>query len=171
MNRRVGLFIASIGAVAAMVLPGVISAPPRLIWNASASVPVGLYSVSPNTVLHVGDIVVVTPPEPLSASLAARGSMPKGVPLLKPIAALPGQTVCRHGLRINIDGAFVGMALANDRTDRPLPVWQGCRTLGPREVFLMNPAEHDSFDGRYFGVLPLCSVIGRATPHWLPKEY
>mgnify|MGYP000954896449 FL=1 len=30
----------------------------------------------------------------------------------------------------------------------------------------MTPAAPDSFDGRYFGVLRLADVIGRATPVW-----
>ena len=30
----------------------------------------------------------------------------------------------------------------------------------------MNPAAPDSFDGRYFGVLRMADVIGRATPVW-----
>ena len=30
----------------------------------------------------------------------------------------------------------------------------------------MNPAAPDSFDGRYFGVLRMADVIGRATPIW-----
>jgi hypothetical protein len=36
---------------------------PVLIWNASASVPIGLYHVQPNDHLAVTDLVVVTPPE------------------------------------------------------------------------------------------------------------
>ena len=41
---------------------------PKLIWNASASVPIGLYAVRPTGVHHVGDLVVVRPPEALAAS-------------------------------------------------------------------------------------------------------
>ena len=49
---------------------------------------------------------------------------------------------------------------------RPLPAWSDCRHIGKGELFLMNPAAPDSFDGRYFGVLSTHSVIGRATPVW-----
>lgn len=35
------------------------------------------------------------------------------------------------------------------------------------EVFLMNRDTVDSFDGRYFGPLPLTSIIGRAVPVWV----
>ena len=46
---------------------------PRLLWNASASVPIGLYFVSPAGTLHVGELVVVTPPEALAEFLSERG--------------------------------------------------------------------------------------------------
>jgi conjugative transfer signal peptidase TraF len=156
-------------AVLAIGGPSVVRYSPKLVWNASASVPIGLYTVSRPHTLHVGDIAVVTPPEPLATMLDARRSLPRGVPLIKPVAALAGQIVCRRGPVVTVDGVAFGMALARDHRGRPLPVWDGCRLLGPRDVFLMNPGAPDSFDGRYFGVLPLCAVIGRATPLWLPK--
>ena len=61
---------------------------------------------------------------------------------------------------------YVGAARARDRLGRPLPTWSGCRTLRSGELFVMNPAAPDSFDGRYFGVLRMADVIGRATPVW-----
>jgi conjugative transfer signal peptidase TraF len=171
MKRRAAALIVALSAIALTVLPSVVGAPRLLLWNNSASVPIGLYAVLPPRALRVGDVAVVMPPDPLAATLAARGSLPSGVPLIKPIAALNGQTICRQDLRITIDRAFVGTALAHDHRGGPLPVWTGCRMLGPSEVFLMNPAESDSFDGRYFGPLPISSVIGRATPLWLLKEH
>ena len=68
---------------------------PKLLWNASASVPIGLYAVHRAGALHVGELLVVTPPEPLASFLDQRRYLPKGVPLLKRVVALPGQTVCR----------------------------------------------------------------------------
>ena len=56
---------------------------PRLIWNASASVPIGLYAVRPAGALHVDELLVVMPPEPLATFLDERHYLPKGVPLLK----------------------------------------------------------------------------------------
>lgn len=154
-------------AVAGLSLIGLsawIEPPPRLIWNASASVPIGFYAVAPIEHPRIGDIVAVTPPEPLAAFFAARGYLPVGVPLLKPVAALPGQRVCRLDLRVTIDGRFAAMALPRDRRGAPLPVWQGCRQVAPGQVFLLNSRHADSLDGRYFGPLAVSTVIGRATP-------
>eukprot|EP01039_Chlorochromonas_danica_P018748 gene18748-biopygen11301 len=85
---------------------------------------------------------------------------------MKRILGRPGQTVCRAGLHITIDAVEVGDAQAHDRRGRDLPVWAGCRTVAPGEVFLMNPGVKDSLDGRYFGVLPASSILGRAAPVW-----
>ncbi|WP_180490275.1 S26 family signal peptidase, partial [Escherichia fergusonii] len=71
--------------------------------------------------------VAVDAPEPLATFLAERGYLPKGVPLMKRILAVSGQTVCRSNLTITVDGVEVGAALERDRAGRDLPVWQGCR--------------------------------------------
>lgn len=72
--------------------------------------------------------------------LAHGGYLPLGVPLLKPVAALPGQRVCRIGAAVTVDGKPLGDALARDHRGRPLPVWQGCRHVLPGQVFVMNAA-------------------------------
>ena len=64
----------------------------------------------------------------------------------------------------------MGVALAQDRIGRPLPVWQGCRRLAASQVFLMNPRVPDSFDGRYFGPLLTSSIVGRAVPLWTDED-
>jgi conjugative transfer signal peptidase TraF len=142
---------------------------PRLIWNASASVPIGLYAVHPADALRAGELLVVTPPAPLATFLDARRYLPKGVPLLKHIAALPGQTVCRTGDTISIDGITVGADRDRDHLGRSLPVWHGCRVIATGEVFLMNSQSVASLDGRYFGPLPTTTIVGRADPIWIEE--
>ena len=144
---------------------------PRLIWNASASVPIGLYSVQPTGSLHVNELLVVRPPDAIARLLDAGGYLPRGVPMLKHVAALPGQTVCREGLDIVVDNTTVGVALIRDHLGRPLPYWQGCRVLRQGEVFLMNRHVPASLDGRYFGPLPDSAIVGRAVPIWLPEGH
>lgn len=165
-SRRTPLALTAI-AVAEVVLTAAVKFPTRLIWNAGASVPIGLYAVHSAGTLHVAELVVVTPPEPLASFLADRGYLPEGVPLLKHILALPGQTVCRVGDSIAIDGDAVGQALASDRRGRTLPAWQGCRVVDAGEVFLMNRRSNDSLDGRYFDTLPATAITGQADPLWV----
>lgn len=139
---------------------------PRFIWNASASVPVGLYRVEPADRIAVTDLAIVMPLEPLAGFLDARGYLPRGVPLLKRVLALAGQTVCREGFDIIAYGWRYGAARERDSRGRPLPVWQGCRVVPSDAAFLMNWDAPDSFDSRYFGPLPLSSIVGRAVPIW-----
>ncbi|RWB28252.1 MAG: S26 family signal peptidase [Mesorhizobium sp.] len=139
---------------------------PKLVWNASASTPIGLYRISPAGRLAVGDLVAVDAPEQLASFLADNGYLPPGVPLMKRVAGLPGQEVCRNGLAITVDGIEIGKALEHDHLGRPLPVWQACRRIVSGEVFLMNAQVHDSLDGRYFGPIATSLIIGRATPLW-----
>lgn len=84
---------------------------PKFIWNASASVPTGLYAIRPAGALHIPELVVVRPPAALAAFLEERRYLAKGVPMLKRILALPGQTVCRTDRTITIDAVAVGDAL------------------------------------------------------------
>ena len=143
--------------------------PPLLVWNASASAPIGLYAVERPTDLHLADLVIVRPPPQLESFLADRDYLPRGVPLVKHVSALFGQSVCRTGFVITIDAVAVANARETDSRSRSLPSWQGCRIVREHEVFLLNSQSADSLDGRYFGVLPLSSIVGRALPLWIPK--
>lgn len=137
-----------------------------LVWNITHSVPTGLYWVSDKSNLSVGDRVAIAPTPKLRKLLAERGYLPIGVPLLKRVGAAPGQTICRDGHDLTIDGMLAAPVRTQDRAGRLLPVWTGCIVLGKEEVFLLNPAQPESFDGRYFGALSTENVIGKAHPVW-----
>jgi conjugative transfer signal peptidase TraF len=143
---------------------------PHYIWNASNSLPIGLYRVEPTTRLTVTELVAIQPPDLLAAFLDLNGYLPIGVPMLKRVLALPGQTVCRNGLTIAVDGIDVGDAKERDGRGRPLPSWRGCRVIAEGDVFVMNWQSEDSLDGRYLGPLPASAVIGRAIPMWTDEE-
>jgi len=164
MIRR-GFLLAGVVAVAALSTLAV-PVSRYAVWNMTASVPTGLYAIRGKASLHVGERVAIDPPPEMRHLLATRGYLPTGVPLIKRIAAVSGQRVCRFGHGVTIDGEFAGAARTRDRLGRPLPAWFGCRKLRSGELFVMDPAAPDSFDGRYFGPLKLGTVIGRATPVW-----
>ena len=142
-----------------------VSVTPRLIWNASASIPVGLYRLHKIDTPEIGELVAVAPPEPIARYLAERNYLPRKVPLLKHAAALSGQMVCRAGTLITIDGKEVATALDRDKQGHELPIWSGCHRLAG-EVFLLNADIPDSLDGRYFGALPADTILGAVTPIW-----
>jgi conjugative transfer signal peptidase TraF len=168
MHGAILLVMAS--AVAGMTVTMGAKPTPRYMWNATASVPIGFYRVDHFDALAVGNLVVVMPPEPLASFLADGGYLPLGVPLIKQVLALPGQSVCRTDRLISVDGHEMGVALARDHLGRALPNWQGCRSIGQNEIFLMNRDEPASLDGRYFGPIPASGIIGRAEPMWTFKD-
>jgi conjugative transfer signal peptidase TraF len=162
MIARVLLLATSVAGTAALALPEWIQHSPILVWNASASAPLGLYRVAPTDALEIGTLVIIKPPEELARFLVERAYLPIGVPLLKHVAAQAGQTICRKGSLITVDGAVTALARDWDGKGRALPVWQGCRVLSADEIFVLNSDVPDSFDGRYFGPLLASTIVGRA---------
>lgn len=170
MNARRTIVWATILSVILIVLPAAATWSPRALWNASASVPIGLYRLHSADHVAVGDLAAVQPPPALTDFLEARDYLPRGVPLLKHVLALEGALVCRTGDRITVDHRLLGHAHGQDRNGRDLPIWQGCHRLGAGEVFLMNPDAPDSLDGRYFGPLPRTAITARLTPLWIVSD-
>ncbi|HET6523154.1 S26 family signal peptidase [Sphingopyxis sp.] len=165
MNRRALRATAAAATIFSTLFVAVawLKPAPRFLWNASASAPTGLYRIDVGAPPGLGDHVAIAPPPALATFLARRGYLPRGVPLLKRVAGLPGALVCRSGVFVTVDGVAVARALSRDRTGRPLPVWAGCRIVGRDQLFLVNAAP-DSLDGRYFGPLPVAGLLGVAHP-------
>jgi type IV secretory pathway protease TraF len=62
-----GPAIASLFVATALLSPR-----PRLMWNASASAPIGLYAIDVDGPFTAGDLVAIDTPEPLAVFLARR---------------------------------------------------------------------------------------------------
>lgn len=167
MRRRLILVLGTAGLVAGLA-PSLFPAAPRVVWNATASAPQGLYGLRETGPLRVGQRVAVAPPAALAAWLDQRGAAPRGVLLVKTVAALAPSTICRAGRRVTVDGAWAATAQRRDRQGRLLPVWTGCRRLSADQVFLLNDAA-GSLDGRYLGPLPVGAVVGQVTPIWIVR--
>lgn len=144
-----------------------IVAPPtlRVVWNASASAPMGLYVVTKGSSPKRHDMVVALVPDRYRRLAAARHYLPMNVPLVKEVAALEGDEVCAAGKLIYVAGKLVARRLDRDAARRKLPTWSGCVVLSRDQLFLLtsNPG---SFDGRYFGVTKAGDVIGKARLVW-----
>lgn len=138
---------------------------PRLVWNASASAPIGLYAVTSPDHVRVGEMVVAWTPEPARSLGAERRYLPSNVPLVKRVGAVAGDRVCAIGEAVWVNGRHVGARREVDGAGRRLPTWTGCRELAPGEYFLLMETP-DSFDGRYFGVTRHEDLVGRAVLLW-----
>lgn len=159
-----GIGLALIGLAATLDLA--IRPAPRVVWNASASAPIGLWRVDPYARFHAGDMVLARTPDRVRLLAAQRHYIPANVPLLKRVAAESGDDVCALGYDVFVNGQWVAERLASDRQGRPLPWWSGCELLRGGRVLLLNDTP-DSFDGRYFGPVDEASIIGKAMPLWL----
>lgn len=145
-----------------------IVAPPRplLVWNASASTPVGLYAVGSPSALKVGDYVIARQPEATRRLAAARHHLPANVPLVKRVAAVPSDQVCALERDIVINGLWVTERRVTDAAGRRMPWLSGCITLRHGAYFLLLADEPASFDGRYFGPIERDLIIGKAYLLW-----
>lgn len=163
---RTGIAILCAAGLGFLASPPALSGAKALVYNASASAPRGWYWISRASQIHVGDVVLAPLPRSMAALADARHYLPASVPILKRVGAVGNHHVCIRGSWVLIDTHIVAQLLARDGAGRPLPAWQGCRTLLNGELFLLNTRHRASFDSRYFGPIPEASVLGVARALW-----
>jgi conjugative transfer signal peptidase TraF len=141
---------------------------PVILWNASPSVPIGLYRLTARP-SQTPSLAVIRLPETLRVLAEARGYLRKGVLLIKPVVAGAGDTVCRHGALVTINGRIAAHAKTLDAGGRSLLAWSGCFKLGTTHIFVLS-ADPDSFDSRYMGPIDRADVVGFALPIWVRRS-
>lgn len=163
LGRRIA--ISGVG-IALLGLSTAFPPAPRLVWNASASAPVGLYAVTPGASVDTGDMVIARVPDPWRMMAAQRRYIPANVPLVKRVAAVAGDEVCALGHEVFVNGKWVVERHTADPSGRPMKGWSGCVRLRGQQLFLLMPGSPASFDGRYFGVTEGGLVVGKARLLW-----
>lgn len=166
-QRHRRLAIAALASLAVIPLAAslLVRPPVLLVWNSSASAPLGLYAVRPPDNVGTGEMVIAWTPEPARSLAAARRYLPSNVPLVKRVGADVGDRVCAIGPAIRVNGRLVAARREVDREGRPMPWWTGCRQLAAGEYFLLMDSAA-SFDGRYFGITRREELVGRAVLLW-----
>jgi conjugative transfer signal peptidase TraF len=139
----------------------VLESPKWLIWNRTASAPIGLYWVS-NAPPSIGCWGVVSAESEVATWSREHGFIGKDWPLIKLVSGLEGDEICRHNERISINGVNAARAHSIDRYGRSLPSWSGCFKVTRAQAFLLS-SHPESLDGRYFGATDLRNIEGRAT--------
>lgn len=140
---------------------------PPVILNETPSMSKGAYvRVDDVARLKRGDVIAM----PLNGQsrdyLVRKLGYPKDTMLMKRIAGISGDLVCRQETAVTIGNKAV-VAARMDKHGYPLPAWGGCRALLPNEVFLLG--DHaSSFDSRYFGPVTKDELVGiyRAVVTW-----
>lgn len=152
--------------VANSALPELKTKPPAIL-NETPSMAKGSYMrVGDVADLKRGDIIAMPMNGAAQNYLVKKLGYPKNTMLIKRVAGLSGDLVCRRHSVVTINKRTLVVA-PSDRQGIPLPAWVGCRTLSTNEVFLLgdHPA---SFDSRYFGPVSQGALAGiyRAAVTW-----
>ena len=163
VKRRTALILLGI-AIGLIGSASVIADQKRLIWNRTQSAPIGLYWRSDGP-LTLNGWAVVSARSEAARWTSAHGFTGADWPLVKRIAGLPGDEICRENETILINQSVAAEALLEASGSLSLPRWQGCHVLQDGEVFLLN--EHPrSLDGRYFGIMQDSDLEGVAILLW-----
>lgn len=137
---------------------------PVLLWNASYSIPTGLYARTSQAPAK-GRLAIIRLPEPERTLAHDRGYLSAGALLIKPVVAGPGNVICRYGGIVSIDGRPRVRAKTIDSRHRQLPRWQKCFRLTASQIFVLSTVP-GSFDSRYFGPINRERITGIAVPIW-----
>jgi conjugative transfer signal peptidase TraF len=151
--------------LALFIIPGRLG----IRWNASPSLPIGIYIESTEGTA----LVEFCPAEPAGSFAAARGYRDAGscpdaaTPLMKPVVARYGDTVdfSENGVAVN------SLLLPNtsprktDTQGRPLQHFPFGRYVVQRgTVWVASTYNPRSFDSRYFGPIPQSLIRARLRP-------
>jgi type IV secretory pathway protease TraF len=127
--------------------------------NVSPSVPYGLYLLRPVPApLPRGMLVVL----PVPASVRPWHS--RLLPVLKPVAGIPGDVICAVDDILYVNDADFGPIL-REAHGQPLPHFTGCLVVQDDEVFLAS-AVPQSLDSRYDGPVTVEALTAHALPLW-----
>ena len=165
LRRR--LFFMAIGCTL-VLMPALCQPRPFLIWNASASAPLGLYWVESAHNIRRGDMVAARLIEPYATLADQRHYLPRAIPLIKRVVAVDHDLVCAGVRGITVNDRWLASRRLADAKGRPMPSWHGCIRLEDGEIFLLMAEHPNSFDGRYFGATRVHNIIGKVTLLW-PK--
>ncbi|ELT51216.1 conjugative transfer signal peptidase TraF [Brucella intermedia] len=137
--------------------------------NFTPSYAYGLWRIEPlDREVRVGDRLFVCPPPGEAAEIAlARGYLPRGLcpsgtgPLIKTVAALPGQSVEIAG-QVIIDGEPLSNSsvLEADAEGRAMHIFGGGIVMDG--TLYLHSDFVGSYDSRYFGPLPAEGTLGLA---------
>jgi conjugative transfer signal peptidase TraF len=139
--------------------------------NLTPSEPLGLWRIEKlNRPVKAGDLIFICPPatapfeEARRRGYLGRGLCPGGLaPLIKTVAALPGQHV-GIGDDVAIDGRSLAASVVRktDGEGRTITPYPG-GIVPPGHLFL-HSSFASSYDSRYFGPLPDSGLLGLARP-------
>lgn len=156
-----------------MLLAGMACAALGLRVNTSKSIPLGLYWIS-DAPIETGRYVLFCPPQAAVFETARdRGYMSAGFCpgghgylMKKVLASHPDlMSVTDEGVHVNQVLLPQSTPWAADSAGRPLPYYRvNNYRLGALDVLLMSDVSATSFDGRYYGPIPVGQIRASLAP-------
>jgi len=147
------------------------SLPIRLNWTGSA--PLGLYLTERGALIARDDVVEFCLGGTAATLACRRGYLMAGgcsngtSPLLKQVVAVAGDEVELQRDFFAVNGRVVDQTRrhSTDSVGRPLePVPFGRRLVRDGEVWVLGVCRERSWDSRYFGPVPVASIVAKARP-------
>lgn len=137
--------------------------PPRMLYNPSPSAPIGWYKIVAKGSYDRGDLVAAWLPKHAEELASKRGYLPKNIPVIKRIGAVPGDTYCIEADVIRLSDGTSYQILSTDSQGRELPgLLDGCRSISAGKFLILSDRVSNSFDSRYFGEVDVQAVLGMA---------
>lgn len=163
MQALSGLIIGS------LLISAFLAQPYRLVINRTASEPEGIYLIhrlSGQTVLHAGDLVSFRYIQPWQERPYT--TYPDGTGFLKRIAGMPGQRVFTRGRCQFIGDKSAGCALTRTPSGVPVPHFAHFdgSPIPPDHYYMVGDGNPDSYDSRYYGLIPRSRIISKARLLW-----
>ena len=161
MKKYKGLIVGCVSTIFFIFL-GVNNAKPKVIFNFTPSIPLGIYMVKDKKSFVTGDVLVFAPPENVEKIVHDRKWLvAKRGYLLKPIVAVPGDSVCIENSHFYVNNLDFGEVKSQDKEGRWLPDYHFCGTVKPG-TFFVGVRAGNSFDSRYFGPIKTTQILGVA---------
>lgn len=160
-------------AAAGLLVVGLLAAfsavGPLVLWNRSASEPLGLYRRTFGEPAP-GRLIAFRVPSAAFPYADDRMAYLRRVPILKTIVGGEGDTVCTINATLTLNNRRLGPVLQRDPRGNLLPQWRGCRALRHGEWFVFSDRIPNSFDSRYYGPVAADQVIGVYAPLMGPSS-
>ena len=136
-----------------------------LVKNHSNSMPTGYYLRVPMGTIKAGDYVCIDLPADLRKFMVERGWMAVDDLLIKEVGAVAGEPFRLTSSKdFYVKDGYVGKIAEKDSKGRPLPQYPQGDYIVPRASFLPIARHPRSFDGRYFGSLPVSCIKYKVIP-------
>lgn len=148
--------------------------PYGLVWNATPSIPVGLYlskDYNAYEPLSRGDIVCWKHGD--MGKYLDRGYVPADIRVCKHVVGVYGDQVAQTSGKVSVVNAQTGAVTTAqvqslDTKGRTLDnALENITTVAPETVLVLAPEIPNALDSRYLGLIPTQVLKNRMTPIWL----